>query len=125
MNKVIAFFSDENGDVAQDIVQKLKDLSPDNSKGDLSIEKCLQESEKAFFDKVHKDKICSAASIICSKRESTWGAFNYEHARRQCPGAQLLKNFFQKEVSPMTPRFFEIVRDYWLSGPLAYGVVGF
>jgi alpha-1,3-glucan synthase len=38
-------------------VQKLRDLSADNSKGDLCIEKFLIKSEKAFFEEVKKEKI--------------------------------------------------------------------
>ena len=38
-------------------MQKLRDLSPENSKGDLCIEKFLIKSEKAFFVEVKKDKI--------------------------------------------------------------------
>jgi len=40
-------FTDENGEVAQDFVQKLKALNSDNSKGDLCIEKC--ESLLSYF----------------------------------------------------------------------------
>ena len=50
-------FTDSDGEVAQSFVQKLKDLSADNSKGYLCIEKFLIKSEKAFFDEVKKDKI--------------------------------------------------------------------
>ena len=53
---------------------KLQGLSSDNSKGELSIEKYLQKSEEAFFDKVRKDKLSSAASIRSSHRESFWGS---------------------------------------------------
>lgn len=52
-------FTDADGEVAQSFVQKLKDLSANNSKGDLCIEKFLIKSEKAFFDEVKKDKIAS------------------------------------------------------------------
>lgn len=38
-------------------MQKLRDLSADNSKGDLCIEKFLIKSEKAFFEEVKREKI--------------------------------------------------------------------
>jgi len=53
---------------------KLQNLSLDNSKGELSIEKFLTKSEEAFFDKVQKDKLSSAASLQSSHQESIWGA---------------------------------------------------
>ncbi|KAH9981170.1 modular protein with glycoside hydrolase family 13 and glycosyltransferase family 5 domains [Lactifluus volemus] len=73
LNKAIASFTDSDGGVAQEFVAKLQNLSADNSKGELSIEKFLQKSEEAFFDKVRKDKLDSAASLRSSKRESMWG----------------------------------------------------
>jgi alpha-1,3-glucan synthase len=48
-------------------------LSADNSKRELSIEKFLVKSEEAFFDKVRKDKLSSAASLRSSQRDSIWG----------------------------------------------------
>nr|KIR88547.1 alpha-1,3-glucan synthase [Cryptococcus tetragattii IND107] len=59
LNKAMETFTDADGEVAQSFVQKLKDLSASNSKGDLCIEKFLIKSEKAFFDEVKKDKIAS------------------------------------------------------------------
>jgi alpha-1,3-glucan synthase len=59
-------FTDSDGEVAQSFVQKLRDLSADNSKGDLCIEKFLIKSEKAFFDEIKKEKI-SAMSIRSSR----------------------------------------------------------
>ncbi|WVQ79175.1 hypothetical protein IAT38_001271 [Cryptococcus sp. DSM 104549] len=59
LNKAMATFTDEDGEVAQKFVQKLQDLTAGNSKGDLCIEKFLIKSEKAFFDEVKKDKIAS------------------------------------------------------------------
>ena len=41
-------------------MQKLRDLSADNSKGDLCIEKFLIKSEKAFFEEVKREKISGA-----------------------------------------------------------------
>ncbi|KAG8897345.1 Cell wall alpha-1,3-glucan synthase ags1, partial [Tulasnella sp. 403] len=73
LNKAIASFTDENGDVAQAFVQKLQLLTADNSKGELSIERFLIKSEEAFFDKVRKEKINSSAASIRSHRDSVWG----------------------------------------------------
>lgn len=44
LNKAMETFTDANGEVAQDFVQKLKTLNSDNSKGDLCIEKCESAS---------------------------------------------------------------------------------
>lgn len=44
-----------------------------NSEHELSIEKFLMKSEEAFFGKVRKDKLSSAASIRSSQRDSIWG----------------------------------------------------
>ncbi|THH14948.1 hypothetical protein EUX98_g9539 [Antrodiella citrinella] len=44
-------FTDADGGVAQEFVQKLQGLNSHNSKGELSIDKYLQKSEEAFFDK--------------------------------------------------------------------------
>ncbi|KAI0302169.1 modular protein with glycoside hydrolase family 13 and glycosyltransferase family 5 domains [Russula brevipes] len=85
LNKAIASFTDADGDVAQDFVEKLQKLSADNSKGELSIERFLQKKEEAFFDKVRKDKISSAASLRSSQRESIWGTPSpslYDHPTR-------------------------------------------
>jgi alpha-1,3-glucan synthase len=78
-------FTDADGDVAQDFVEKLQKLSADNSKGELSIERFLQKKEEAFFDKVRKDKLSSAASLRSSQRESIWGTPSpslYDHPTR-------------------------------------------
>lgn len=66
LNKAMESFTDSDGEVAQSFVQKLRDLSADNSKGDLCIEKFLIKSEKAFFDEIKKEKI-SAMSIRSSR----------------------------------------------------------
>jgi alpha-1,3-glucan synthase len=70
-------------------VQKLKGLSADNSQRELSIEKYLVKSEEAFFDRVRKDKLSSAASYISSHRESVWSmpgtvTINDLHSRPTC-----------------------------------------
>ncbi|KZO95858.1 glycosyltransferase family 5 protein [Calocera viscosa TUFC12733] len=73
LNKAIDSFTDSDGEVAQAFVQKLQLLTPENSKNELSIERYLQKSEEAFFDKVRKDKI-NYASSVRSGRDSTFGA---------------------------------------------------
>jgi len=73
LNKAIASFTDAGGHVSSDFVQKLQMLSADNSKGELSIEKFLIKSEEAYFGKVRKEKLDSAASIRSSQRDSVWG----------------------------------------------------
>ncbi|THH17817.1 hypothetical protein EW146_g3074 [Bondarzewia mesenterica] len=88
LNKAIASFTDADGGVAHDFVQKLQHLSSENSKGELSIERYLQKSEEAFFDKVRKDKLSSAASIRSSQRDSIWGTpapSVYDHSRPGSP----------------------------------------
>lgn len=49
-------------------------LDAKNSEHELSIEKYLVKSEEAFFGKVRKDKLSSAASVRSSMRDSVWGA---------------------------------------------------
>lgn len=67
-------FTDANGDVSQDFIQKLQMLTPGNSKNDLCIEKFLIKSEKKYFAGVKKEKIeSSTASYKGSSRDSTWG----------------------------------------------------
>ncbi|KAL0581705.1 hypothetical protein V5O48_000287 [Marasmius crinis-equi] len=73
LNKALASFTDADGAVTADFVQKLQALNAKNSASDLSIEKFLVKSEEAFFGKVRKDKLESSAASIRSKRESTWG----------------------------------------------------
>ena len=78
-------FTDSDGGVAQDFVQKLQMLNSHNSKHELSIEKFLTKSEEAFFDKVKKDKLSSAASIRSSNRDSVWGTpapSSFDHSSR-------------------------------------------
>jgi alpha-1,3-glucan synthase len=63
LNKAIVDFTDADGEVAQNFVQRLQILSADNSKGDLCIEKFLMKSEKAFFDDVKKGRMsCELSS---------------------------------------------------------------
>ncbi|KAL4253159.1 glycosyltransferase group 1 family protein [Abortiporus biennis] len=88
LNKTIASFTDADGGVAQEFVQKLQALNSHNSKHELSIEKYLTKSEEAFFDKVKKDKLSSAASIRSSHRDSVWGTpapSTFDHSRPNSP----------------------------------------
>ncbi|KAF9053716.1 modular protein with glycoside hydrolase family 13 and glycosyltransferase family 5 domains [Hymenopellis radicata] len=73
LNKAMASFTDADGGVASEFVQKLQGLNAKNSEHELSIEKFLVKSEEAFFGKVRKDKLDSAASIRSSQRDSVWG----------------------------------------------------
>ena len=73
-------------------MQKLQTLNSDNSKGELSMEKYLVKSEEAFFERVRRDKLSSAASYISSHRESIWSMpgtltineHSTEHSRPAC-----------------------------------------
>ncbi|KAI0647127.1 glycoside hydrolase family 13 and glycosyltransferase family 5 protein [Trametes meyenii] len=88
LNKAIASFTDSDGGVAHDFVQRLQMLDAHNSKHELSIEKFLMKSEEAFFDKVKKDKLSSAASIRSSQRDSVWGTpapSTFDHSRPSSP----------------------------------------
>ncbi|KAF9535312.1 modular protein with glycoside hydrolase family 13 and glycosyltransferase family 5 domains [Crepidotus variabilis] len=73
LNKAIASFTDSDGGVAAEFVQKLQLLNSKNSEHELSIEKFLTKSEEAFFGKVRKQKLSDAASIRSSQRDSVWG----------------------------------------------------
>ncbi|KAF9069108.1 modular protein with glycoside hydrolase family 13 and glycosyltransferase family 5 domains [Rhodocollybia butyracea] len=74
LNKAIASFTDSDGGVAADFVQKLQELNAKNSEHELSIEKYLVKSEEAFFGKVKKEKLhSSAASYRSGNRDSVWG----------------------------------------------------
>ncbi|KAL7416221.1 putative alpha-1,3-glucan synthase [Mrakia frigida] len=57
LNKAMVTFTDKDGEVTQDFVQKLKALNSDNSKGDLCVEKYLQKAEKAHFVVLRREKI--------------------------------------------------------------------
>ncbi|OSX65248.1 glycosyltransferase family 5 protein [Postia placenta MAD-698-R-SB12] len=90
LNKAIASFTDADGGVAQEFAQKLQMLNSHNSKGELSIEKFLTKSEEAFFDKVKRDRLSSAASIRSSRRDSIWGTpapSTLDHSRPSSPSA--------------------------------------
>ncbi|KAF7338273.1 Modular protein with glycoside hydrolase family 13 and glycosyltransferase family 5 domains [Mycena venus] len=72
LNKAIASFTDADGGVAGEFVQKLQSLTAKNSEHELSIEKFLMKSEEAFFGKVRKEKLSSAASILQTLKDSRW-----------------------------------------------------
>ncbi|KAG6900861.1 hypothetical protein C0993_009979 [Termitomyces sp. T159_Od127] len=73
LNKAIASFTDADGGVASDFVQKLQMLNAKNSEHELSIEKYLVKSEEAFFGRVRKERLSSAASLRSSHRDSFGG----------------------------------------------------
>ncbi|EKM55582.1 glycosyltransferase family 5 protein [Phanerochaete carnosa HHB-10118-sp] len=88
LNKAMAAFTDADGGVTAEFAAKLQSLNPHNSKHELSIEKFLTKSEEAFFDKVKKDKLSSAASIRSSQRDSVWGTpapSSFDHSRPSSP----------------------------------------
>ncbi|CCM02383.1 uncharacterized protein FIBRA_04479 [Fibroporia radiculosa] len=100
LNKAIASFTDADGGVAQEFVQKLQMLNSHNSKGELSIEKFLTKSEEAFFDKVKRERLSSAASIRSSRRESIWGTpapSSFEYSRPPS-----LNHFLGADAIPMS-----------------------
>ncbi|VDB82993.1 unnamed protein product [Peniophora sp. CBMAI 1063] len=99
LNKAMASFTDQDGGVAQEFVQKLQALNAENSKKELSIEAFLQKSEEAFFDKVRKDKLDAAQSIRASSRDrdSIWGTpapSLYDGSRPQSPSVISRNNSF-------------------------------
>jgi len=76
LNKAMASFTDADGGVAADFVQKLQHLDSKNSESELSIEKFLMKQEEAFFGQVKKDKLISSAASLRSShrdRDSVWG----------------------------------------------------
>ncbi|ORY31635.1 putative alpha-glucan synthase [Naematelia encephala] len=66
LNRAMETFTDSDGEVAQAFVQKLKDLSAANSKGELCIEEYLRRSEKRFFKGMKEDKM-NAMSLRSSR----------------------------------------------------------
>ncbi|KAG6879976.1 hypothetical protein C0992_008569 [Termitomyces sp. T32_za158] len=89
LNKAIASFTDADGGVASDFVQKLQMLNAKNSEHELSIEKYLVKSEEAFFGKVKKERLSSAASLRSSHRDSVWGTpASSLYSRPESPNTQ-------------------------------------
>ena len=83
LNKAMDTFTDSDGEVAQNFVQKLRDLTAGNSMGDMCIEKFLVKSEKAFFEEVKKEKISAMSvrsrdSFIHSRPQSMMDGFRPE-----------------------------------------------
>ncbi|KAF9265419.1 glycoside hydrolase family 13/glycosyltransferase family 5 protein [Marasmius fiardii PR-910] len=74
LNKANASFTDADGGVTAEFVQKLQALNAKNSEHELSIERFLTRNEEAFFGKVRKEKLLTgaASSTRSSKRESMW-----------------------------------------------------
>ncbi|KAF9464738.1 modular protein with glycoside hydrolase family 13 and glycosyltransferase family 5 domains [Collybia nuda] len=93
LNKAMASFTDADGGVASEFVQKLQNLTAKNSEHELSIEKYLTKSEEAFFGKVRKDKLSSAASVRSSQRDSVWGTPSPSlYSRPDSPNTQAFSN---------------------------------
>lgn len=62
LNKAIEGFTDENGQVTQEFIAKLGELTSGNSKADLCIAEYLVAAEKAHFRHVRDDKLALARS---------------------------------------------------------------
>ncbi|TFK29967.1 alpha-1,3-glucan synthase [Coprinopsis marcescibilis] len=94
LNKAIASFTDADGGVAAEFVQRLQNLDSKNSESELSIEKFLMKSEEAFFGKVRKEKLTSSAASFRSSsrdRDSVWGTPTPSLYSR--PGSPNTQNF--------------------------------
>ncbi|KAF8654127.1 hypothetical protein AX16_003658 [Volvariella volvacea WC 439] len=88
LNKAIASFTDADGGVASEFIQKLQNLNSKNSEHELCIEKYLIKSEEKFFGRVRKEKLASsAASIRSSQRDSVWGTPSI-YSRPESPNSQ-------------------------------------
>ncbi|KAJ7111552.1 modular protein with glycoside hydrolase family 13 and glycosyltransferase family 5 domains [Mycena crocata] len=122
LNKAIASFTDADGGVASEFVQKLQALNAKNSEHELSIEKFLMKSEEAFFGKVRKDKLSSASSIRSSQRDSIWGTPSPSlYSRPDSPNTQgfnmadyegpLTNDAGLPEVVPMTRLQIALARE--------------
>lgn len=105
-------------------MQKLQSLSSDNSKGELSIERYLVKSEEAYFDKVRKDKLSSAASYISSHRDSVWSSTSMADGDRSRPASACFLFLFYRSAglmlhtAPGTPSTHPFTDG---SGMLPYG----
>ncbi|KAI8457791.1 hypothetical protein BY996DRAFT_4577963 [Phakopsora pachyrhizi] len=60
LNQAIEGFTDENGQVTQEFIAKLAELSSSNSRGELCIAEYLVAAEKAHFKHVRDDKLAHA-----------------------------------------------------------------
>ncbi|PVF98937.1 putative cell wall alpha-1,3-glucan synthase [Serendipita vermifera] len=72
LNKAMASFDDKDGEVTRKFVDKLQELTAENSKGPMSIERFLVKNEEEYFVRIKREKISSAASVLSSKRDSWW-----------------------------------------------------
>ena len=120
LNKAMAAFTDADGGVTSDFASKLQALNSHNSKHELSIEKFLTKSEEAFFDKVKKDKLSSAASVRSSQRDSVWGTpapSSFDHSRPSSPSGFTAPDGYsgalpdQQEVVVMTGLQIAMARE--------------
>ena len=93
LNKAMNDFTDSDGEVAQSFVQKLQDLSSDNSKGDLCIEKFLIKSEKAFFDEIKREKMSSGELI------SSLSCFKATHADPGSHVCSIIQGFIHQQLA--------------------------
>ena len=73
LSDLVVKFTDSDGGVAAEFVQRLQNLNATNSERELSVDKFLTKSEESFFNKVRKRKLNDAASITSSYREPVWG----------------------------------------------------
>ncbi|KAF9052983.1 modular protein with glycoside hydrolase family 13 and glycosyltransferase family 5 domains [Panaeolus papilionaceus] len=103
LNKAIASFTDADGGVAAEFVQKLQNLNSKNSEHELSIEKYLVKSEEQFFGKVRKEKLSSAASVRSSQRDSVWGTPTPSLYSR--PDSPAMQTFSQSDFGEMNNPF--------------------
>ena len=72
LNKQLDSFTDSDGEVAQNFVQKLRDLNAGNSMNDMCIEKFLMKSEKQFFSEIKKEKMAQGMyTFSCDGRQLT------------------------------------------------------
>jgi alpha-1,3-glucan synthase len=115
-NNVIQF-TDQDGDIARAFIAKLQLLSAENSKSELSIERYLVKSEEAFFDRVKKEKISSAASILSSRRDSsTWNFAQSLHSESRPPCTCILMDYFSRLKYSVAP-FGHTMRTSLSKGP--------
>lgn len=107
LNKAIASFTDSDGGVSAEFVQRLQNLNSKNSETELSIEKFLVKSEETFFGKVKKDKLASsAASIRSSARDSVWGtpsASLYSRPDCECRSSLYVRFIPNSNISSQRP----------------------
>ncbi|KAJ7777588.1 modular protein with glycoside hydrolase family 13 and glycosyltransferase family 5 domains [Mycena maculata] len=117
LNKAIASFTDADGGVAAEFIQKLEILDSKNSEHELSIEKFLVKSEEKFFGEVRKEKIAEAESLRSSKRDSVWGSPSPSpHSRPSSPNLSGLPIVDYHDGSPDLPGVVPMTRLQILMG---------